>query len=65
MNLCLLRIIALTNEHASIAALGTSKDRKHLEASLTQEEAAEADRPPSRWLTRVAFLGKPKDPERR
>lgn len=65
MNLCLLKIIALTNEHASIAVLGTSAGRKLLEARLTQEEATEAERPPSRCLACGAFLGKPKDPEGR
>lgn len=62
MNLCLLKIIALTNEHASIAVLGTSAGRKLLEARLTQEDVAEADRPPSRGLARVAFLGGVKGP---
>lgn len=45
MNLCLLRITGLRNDRVGMAVWGTSKDREHLEASFTQEEGAEADKP--------------------
>lgn len=45
MDLCLLRITALRNDRVGMVVWGTSKDREHLEARLTQEESAEADKP--------------------